>query len=229
MIYDATLPEEVHHITGRSSRVSPWVQALMKIKGTRNEYLSRLFSRSHFIWHDSDVALDPSEANDRQDPFKRYALPFITTITIYLRSTASAVKSRLPPEQFDSLLRWMRWRSVRSRIHPWHVKHLKFVMPHILPRHQLSWRDMASVTVKQFYEYQSGFIHPHVLTRAHKISGLHSLDIVFPCYPKPEAAKKFFEQCASKGLVGKIGYQQQSGEKVSWLCIKNNQLLPQAH
>lgn len=230
MIYDAALPEEVHHIDGRCSGILPWIRAFMRIKAVRTEFLSHFFSRSHFIWH--DVALNISGANDRRDPFKRYAVPFIATLTILLQSTPSASKSNSPPdpEGFDALLRWMRWRSVRSHIHPWHLKHLTLVAPHFLPPHQPYWLGMTSKSATESFNCLfSPLLHPILLTRACNVSGLYSLDIILPSYPELEPAKKFFGRCASNGLVGMIGYQEQPVGKVIWLCLENNQIVPLDH
>lgn len=104
MIYDAIIPATIRRSVADIEGISPCIQAFMMMKVTRNEFLGRLFSDCHFVWTGAN---SQHEYDDSRDSFRRYAVPFIRTLTIHLENPwlFSKPKSSLPPQRFDVLLK----------------------------------------------------------------------------------------------------------------------------
>lgn len=224
MIYEALLPDEVYLSGSVGSRgLPPAIQALMTIPIIRGEILKHLFTTYQFNWVDVKEPFKPSFGWDR---FKQHALPYITSLRINLKEPFSKYTyDRRRPRPFFALLRWMRWRSLRSHLYPWHLKNLQLVETPIQP----PWQSGFSGYLLFPYYSNVSFEPPEALDfprQSAVVPGLESLTVILNDRPSDETVKTFLERCARNGTEGKIGYWQcVKGKLIGWLSLQGNQIV----
>lgn len=191
MVYDSLMPITVRFDGwGDYPGLQPAIRALMRVKAIRAELLPHIFTRYHYNWI---YSFKRPHVHSGWYRFKRRAIPFLKRFTFEI--SRSYKRPHAPTELFYTLLNWMRWRSLRSHLHPWHLKKLTLsVFPYRFDKYA-NPQDLPSTESNDEF-----------LEDAPVVPGLESLTIVLNGRVGEEAAKEFLERCASCGVQGKIGY-----------------------
>ncbi|KAL1849670.1 hypothetical protein Daus18300_013171 [Diaporthe australafricana] len=238
MVYDVGMPEEIHLLGKHGfTGIPPHIRALMRVKLIRKEMLPHFFSRYHFRWMEARAW---SGIQPQRDLFKRYVIPFITSLSIHLERPLSAnTTHQSSPKHLGDLIKWMRWRSQRSHLYPWHLKRLTLVEAHYVhTRHQFHLLQPPSyhprLSVSHFSRLPvplaGGNMHPALetfLTMIPVVPGLESLKIALNYDPGNKVVKAFLERCAGGGAEGALGYRQDvyQEEVFEWCWLKDDQIV----
>lgn len=236
MVYDVGMPKEVHLISkGGFTGIPLHVRALMNIKLIRKEMLPHFFSRYNFRWLDARAW---SGFKPQGDLFKRYVIPFLTSLSIHLERPLSANSfHQSSSKQLGDLIKWMRWRGQRSHLYPWHLKrltlveaHYRYVPPFLRRRLPAVMSASHPLRVNRDVPLDGGNMHPALekfLTMIPLVPGLKSLRIALNYDPGEKVVKAFLERCAGGGAEGGLGYRRKAyEEEVSeWCWLKDDQIV----
>ncbi|KAI3391077.1 hypothetical protein diail_8063 [Diaporthe ilicicola] len=223
LVYDMDMPKQVDLVSRGSTGLPPHIKALMNVKIIREELLSHLFSRYPFVWTNARAW---SEFKPEGVCFKRLVIPFITTLTIHLDRSFSLTPRQPSPRYLGNLLNWMRWRSLRSHLYPWHLKRLTVVEPRCA-RSQIqpgSWnwnpRWSSYAPISPFLDIEMFLMNIPV------VAGLDSLKIALSTHPGDKAIKAFLERCAGGGIEGRLGYRRNEADRrvSKWFWLQDNQV-----
>lgn len=202
MVYDTLLPYHVQLDGWGDYRLQRAIGALMRVKAIRAELVPHIFTRYRFGWI---YSFKRDHIHPRWPHFKRSVIPFINSFTFYIHRPHK--RPGYSTEVFSTLLKWMRWRSLRSHLHPWHLKKLALK---VRPNRHVPQR------LRQYYLPTAG--NDSFLRDAPIVPGLESLYIVLTGPLCKEAEKAFLERCASCGVHGKIGHWYHHRGKVRFLA-----------
>lgn len=220
MVYDAAMPEEVHLANTKTSLgLPPTIRALMRVKDIQDELIPHLFRRYHFHWTDTGRQVFPP--NHAWDRFKRYAVPYINTLSIRFKGRVMTPRLKDSYAPLEHLLTWARWRGLRPHLHPWNLKNLTLVESYDFSRRPRRVRLPYSPHTEPPYDAVDRF-----LTNVCVVPGLDSLRIVLNSRAGEEAVREFLERCASCEIDGRVGYCPYGQEKVSeWFCLQDDEVV----
>ncbi|KAJ0120668.1 hypothetical protein J7T55_015399 [Diaporthe amygdali] len=243
MFYDLEMPEIIQLSNEKDSLgLPPLIRTLMNIKIIRDDMLPHLFSRYHFEWVEDDQWACP-RLTYAWNRFKRQAIPFITSLSILIDDPFSQPSRNFSPKPLDALLKWMRWRSLRSHLFPWHLRHLKLAAACIVrpfPEDFCVLRDIDSLDDIMNDLGAAPLAHPlpppaprldpgtkNFLLKFSVIPSLNSLTIILNDRPEDEVVSAFLQRCAGNGIEGKIGYRQDDEEEevFEWFELRDNQVV----
>lgn len=194
-------PADLVVVSHYNTTLSSSVQSLLKVKDIRAELLSRLLKRYQFEWTgSSDLEIN---STGRWLSFKRYVLPFINNLTVSIYNPDNPLKR--DTNLFYNILRWMRWRSLRSHLYPWQLKSLTVREVSRAARPSASESRFTAVVMNRLkddtaWEYDVA----RFLIGLPMVPSLDSLKIVLKNEPLPGAAKAFLARCAACGVEGII-------------------------
>ncbi|KAG8156598.1 hypothetical protein KVR01_013549 [Diaporthe batatas] len=214
MSYKWGVPAGTVGLSDSHNMLSSSVKSLLKVKDIRAEIFPQLLSRYQFEWAEAG----DWTSSERWESFKRYVLPFISSLTITIHDKDRPRKSSI--KLFTIILKWMRWRSQRTHIHPWQLK-------------SLTLKEGPRVTVPiplwAFFRWERDGTErdvSHFLVNGPMVPGLESLTIVLKTKPQEEAAKACLERFAGCGVEGKLGYWHDDQRKVAyWFHLDEGQLI----
>ncbi|KAK2611689.1 hypothetical protein N8I77_005017 [Diaporthe amygdali] len=239
MFYDLEMPEEVHLSDKKGTLgLPPSIRTLMNIKIIRNDMLPHLFSRYHFQWTEKYHSAS-SDLPYQWDCFKRQAIPFITSLSILIDDPFSRPSRDFSPKPLDALLKWMRWRSLRSHLFPWHLRNLKLAAAHLTrPRvMRTSTSSWSAVAIGAVLAARAGPLLPPApeldpdtkkfLLESAIVPRLNSLTIILNDHPEDEVVSAFLQRCAGNEIEGRIGFRRDLFDKkvFEWFELQDNQVV----